>query len=409
MNAATISGTTFQLRTGGGALVAATVAYNAATRIATLTPSAALTAATTYTATVTTGVTDVANNALAGNQAWSFTTAAAGDTTPPTVATISPASGSTGVGLSTTVTATFSEAMNSGTISGTTFELRNASNSALVAANVSYNAGTNTATLTPSAALASSTTYAATVTTGAKDVAGNAMAAPRTWSFTTLTVDTTPPTVTAISPNNGAATVSPTANVTATFSEVMNASTISTSTIELTGAGVGTVPAAVTYDATNRVATLNPTSNLVGGVAYTARVRSGAAGVKDAAQNPLAVDRVWTFTIETTPPTVTSTLPANGATGVSRTANITATFSEVVAVATVTAANFELRDPSGTPVAPTSLTLSTNGRTVTLNPEPRLAPLTTYTLVIKGGASGVTDLAGNPLAGDVSRTFTTRQ
>ena len=71
---------------------------------------------------------------------------------PPTVTSKSPADGATGVSLGTSVTATFSEAMDAATINGTTFELRNASN-ALVSATVSYNAGTKTATLSPSANL----------------------------------------------------------------------------------------------------------------------------------------------------------------------------------------------------------------------------------------------------------------
>ena len=107
----------------------ATVSYDAATRIATLTPGNALAPATTYTATVHGGATDprvkdVAGNALAANSSWSFTTAAAGDTTPPTVTARSPAVGATGVAVATTVTATFSEAIDPATVGASTFELR---------------------------------------------------------------------------------------------------------------------------------------------------------------------------------------------------------------------------------------------------------------------------------------------
>jgi hypothetical protein len=48
-------------------------------------------------------------------------------------------------------------------------------------------AGT-TATFAPSALLANGTTYTATVTTGARDLAGNGLATARTWSFTTVAV-----------------------------------------------------------------------------------------------------------------------------------------------------------------------------------------------------------------------------
>ena len=81
----------------------------------------------------------------------------------------------------------FSEAMNASTINTNTVQLRNSSNQ-LVPATVGYNPGTLTATLTPSALLATSTTYTATVVGGAsgvKDAAGNALAADETWTFTT--------------------------------------------------------------------------------------------------------------------------------------------------------------------------------------------------------------------------------
>jgi Domain of unknown function (DUF4082)/Bacterial Ig-like domain/Bacterial Ig domain len=79
--------------------------------------------------------------------------------------------------------------MNATTINTSTIELRNAGN-ALVPATVIYDAGTFTATLTPSSALTAPATYTATVKGGAtdprtKDSADNALAASVSWSFTT--------------------------------------------------------------------------------------------------------------------------------------------------------------------------------------------------------------------------------
>jgi Domain of unknown function (DUF4082)/Bacterial Ig-like domain/Bacterial Ig domain len=118
-----------------------------------------------------------------------FTTASGPDTTPPTVAAMSPANGATGVSATTVVTATFGEAMNATTINTSTFELRNAGN-VLVPATVTYDAGSFTATLTPSSSLAAPATYTVTVKGGAtdprvKDAADNALAASVTGSFTT--------------------------------------------------------------------------------------------------------------------------------------------------------------------------------------------------------------------------------
>ena len=126
------------------------------------------------------------------------------------------------------------------------------------------------------------------------------------------TADTTAPTVTGTAPADGATGVAVTADVTGTFSEAMNTSTITATTFTL-AAGTTTVPAAVTYDGTTRVATLNPTADLAAGTVYTATIKGGTGGVKDAAGNPLAADKTWTFT----------TAPAGGST--SQTVTLTAT------------------------------------------------------------------------------------
>jgi Bacterial Ig-like domain len=91
-----------------------------------------------------------------------------------------PAAKTTGVAVTTNPTATFNEAVRASTIS---FTLKNSSGSS-IGASVVYNSSTNTATLTPFAALAESTTYTATVS-GAKDTAGDSMSGPVSWSFTT--------------------------------------------------------------------------------------------------------------------------------------------------------------------------------------------------------------------------------
>ena len=96
------------------------------------------------------------------------------DTTPPSVSASNPASGATGVPTTTTVSATFSEALQAGSAAIAVGGVAGAS---------SYDAASRTITFTPSSPLAASTSYTATVT-GARDAAGNTMV-PYTWSFTT--------------------------------------------------------------------------------------------------------------------------------------------------------------------------------------------------------------------------------
>jgi hypothetical protein len=105
------------------------------------------------------------------------------DTTRPTVSSTSPSNGATGVTLGSTISATFSEAMTISTLTSATFTLAPTSGGAAVVGTIAITG--NTATLTPLAGLTASTQYTATVTTGAKDAAGNALAANFTWVFNT--------------------------------------------------------------------------------------------------------------------------------------------------------------------------------------------------------------------------------
>jgi hypothetical protein len=178
MNASKINTSSFTLKQGSTA-VAGTVTYSGLT--ASFTPSAALIASAVYTATITTAATDVAGNALASNYTWNFTTAAAADLTPPTVLSSVPVSGAASISTSTKVSATFSETMDATTITNLSFSLNQGSTS--ITGTVSYTG--MTATFSPSAALAGNTVYTATITTGAKDVSGNALTSNYTWSFTT--------------------------------------------------------------------------------------------------------------------------------------------------------------------------------------------------------------------------------
>ena len=173
MNAGSVSASSFTLDNG----VTGTVAY--ADLTATFTPSADLDFSTTYTATITTAVTDLAGNALGANQQWSFTTAAEPDSTPPTVTAVSPLDTATDIAIDSTITATFSEAMNAGSVTASSFTLDNGATGT-----VTYNG--LIATFTPSADLDFSTTYTATITTAVTDLAGNALVAQQQWSFTTI-------------------------------------------------------------------------------------------------------------------------------------------------------------------------------------------------------------------------------
>ena len=103
-------------------------------------------------------------------------TGGGGDTTPPKVSSTSPANNATGVSRTANVIATFSEAMNEASVEAAgVVSLRKSSGGAAVGASVTYNPTTKKVTLNPNLSLASNTLYSAKVTTGATDLAGNAL------------------------------------------------------------------------------------------------------------------------------------------------------------------------------------------------------------------------------------------
>ena len=112
------------------------------------------------------------------------------DRTPPTVTSLTPTDGATGVNAGSSVSATFSEPMQNSSVSASTFKLKDPAGNA-VAATVTYDSTTNTATLAPQVALQYGVTYRAVLQAGgATDLAGNALTADAQTSFT---VESSPP------------------------------------------------------------------------------------------------------------------------------------------------------------------------------------------------------------------------
>jgi hypothetical protein len=180
-----------------------------------------------------------------------------------------------------------------------------------VAGTVTYAAVGATSVFTPSSNLAPNTLFTATVTTGAKDLAGNTLAANTSWSFTTAaSADTTPPHVIATNPTDKAVSVAINHTVNATFDKAMNPATINTATFTLST--TGPVPQAISgtlaYDAGSQTATFTPGSALSASTQFTATVTTG---VSDLAGNAPATNYVWTFTTGTRP--TIAPIPLGGA------------------------------------------------------------------------------------------------
>jgi hypothetical protein len=468
MDPATVAGSSFTLApSAGGTAVPATIVASAGNTTFTLDPSADLAPATAYTATVTTAVEDVAGNPLAGAQAWSFTTAAEPppsgtgallfeggravveaedhDARVPrsardwaevagpagAVGTALHAAPDAGARITTAIPTTSPEVAyrvrfpSAGThqlwlrvhgiSNGNT--LHAGLDGQATAQNLAVATGAwrwiKAAVSVPSAG--EHTVHAwmredglhldrllVTADTAFVPAGTGPAATPRE----DLAPDTAPPAVVGRAPAPGATDVAPGANVAATFSEPMDPATLTGATLMLApAAGGAAVAGAVTASADRTVATLDPAAPLALGTEYRATVTTGAA---DAAGNPLPAAVEWTFTTtppDTTAPTLTGRVPADGATGVPPSAAVvTATFSEPMDPATLSAAAFSLAPAAGGPAVPAAIAASAGGTVFTLDPTEALAPSTAYAVTVTTGAR---DAAGNPLAAPAGWSFTT--
>ena len=450
LDPATVNTSTFELRNPSGVLVPATVGWNAAALTATLTPSAPLTASTVYTVTLrggATGMKDLAGNALAADIGWSFTTGT--DGCPCTIwpSTATPAVASTSDTRATNLGVKFRSDV-SGFITGIRF-YKGSANTGTHVGRLWTSTGQLLATATFTGETASGwqqvnfgTPVAITANTVyvASYRAPNGRFAVNSNYFATSGQDRPPlhalqngvsggngvfvrggasafPTSTSQASNYwvdvvfvsslGPDTTAPTVTITAPTS----APTFSTSTNPLTVSGtasdaVGVTQVSWTNDRGGSGVATGTASWSVSGVPLQTGVNLITVTARDAANN-LGTDTLSvTYTPDTTAPTVTGRSPAVGATNVALGTNVTATFNEALDPATVSTSTFELRNPGGALVA---ATVGWNAATLTatLTPSAPLTASTVYTATLRGGATGMKDLAGNALAANVTWSFTT--
>ncbi len=391
MDPASISNSTFTLQKAGTP-VAGTTTYAGTT--ASFSPTADLSANTLYTATISKDAKNKDGKSMLKDYTWTFTTSAKSDLILPTVTLTDPLNSAVGVALSKVVKITFSEAMDASTITSLTIAVRQGTTS--VSGAVTYAA--SVATFTPTAILLPGKVYTVTVTTGVKDMAGNAMSVERVISFTTGDApDTVLPTISSTNPANNAIGIAQNKVVSIIFSEAMTATTINASTFTLFQ-GATAVAGVVAYSGTT--ATFTPTADLTNGLVYTATIKTGA---KDLAGNALAANTVWSFTVgppDVVAPLVSSTSPMDNATGVANNKVVAITFNEAMDPLTINANTFSLKQ--GTTVVPGTVAYA--GVIATFTPTNILTAGLTYTATVTTGAK---DLAGNAFAVDKVWSFTT--
>ena len=224
------------------------------------------------------------------------------------------------------------------------------------------------------------------------------------------------PVLIAQTPASGAVNVPVANNITARFSVLMQGVSQGTNTTALNGSTnvrlfLGTAAGVrqnvnVAFNVLNSTVTINPTANLLPSTVYTVVITGGscapASGIRTLLGTCAAFATTsWSFTTEVAnpAPTVIATNPAANAANVDRKAGaITATFSEPVTGATATTAT--IARTGGGVIAATVTGNGTN--TITITPAANLRANTSFTVTLRGGATAIRDLTGQPL---VTRTW----
>jgi hypothetical protein len=395
----------FSMTTGGNA-VPGTFTYSTNDQTVTFTPATLLTASTIYTVNYSTQITDTVGNPLANPGSFSFVTGSSNQTSGPFVTLLDPPNGTLNVGLNVKPHVIFNEPVNELTVPAA-LSLSNENGGPIVPAIVTVAANRLSATITPSAQLLPNTGYGVNIC-GYTDIAGNSGYCLSGSTFVTgTTADTSHVTVSTIIPSSAQTGVPLNALIVAVMSNTIDPTSITNNSITVTPSGGSAIAGTVSLASDGVTLTFSPSASLTASKVYTISV-SGFADIEGNSVTPFTS----TFTAGTSSYgassfALSSTTPANKATGVSVTSPVTFTMSNLIDAASVNTQTVEVEvcfdGAACTSTEYVAGTYSVNGTTVTFT------PLTQYpaNTVIGMYVNGLMDEAGNVANQPKFGTFTT--
>lgn len=384
LDPATVSNSVIAVSTGGNPVAGTVTLGNGGTTLTWL-PTTLLTASTNYSVTLS-GVTDQAGNLLTPFTS-SFTTAASGtaNTTTPSVVSVSPANGATAVPTSSVIVLTFNEAIDLTSVSDTTVPIQVSSLGAVAGSYALDSTGT-VLTFTPLSPLPGNATVSVSVINqGLLDLSGN-LSGSYYSTFTTGTgTDTTSPTVTMVTPSNGATGITPNTPVVLTFSKSLNPNTVTAGNLAVLVNGT-VQPEGISRSADNRVITLGGTS-----LAASSTVTVLATGgLTDLSGNPVVnFQSQFTTAAASVGPTVTSQRPGNGATQIPSTASVVLYLSQPMNASTLTGA---LHVSQNGVIVGGTTQVSDNGQVVQFFPSSSWLPSAVVQVFLDSSAQSVSGI-----------------
>jgi len=321
------------------------------------------------------------------------------DRVAPQVVSTNPANGTSTPNLSAPIKIKFSEDMDPTLFTSSTLIVKQ--NGAVTTQTITYDPSTYEVTLTPQSAYTNGSTIDVTViggVNGVKDLAGNALVSDYKFSFVAGTIEA----ITVRSPSAGIGWYAgKTRNITWETSGV-----------------IPNVKIEVSYNNGGLWQTITATTPNTG--SYTWNIPANVSGdfclirVSDASDGvPSGTSANFEIFIDNNAPVVTGTYPASGESGIASDVTMVATFEDAYGVdrATLNANNIRVSGSIGGSYSITPPTASYQmvaGKAVTTSTFSATTPFVNGELVtvhLVGGASGISDWAGNTIS-DYSWSFT---
>ena len=391
----TVTNSSITVTPSGGSAVAGTVTLASDNVTLTFVPNAALTKSKLYNVSVG-GFTDVQGNPVTAFTS-SFTTGTTSyGSSSFTLLSTSPVKGAGNISVTSPVTFTMSNLVNPASVNAQTVEVcLDSCGNTYVAGTYSVNGAT--ITFTPLTPYPASTPMGMAVD-GLMDEAGNVISHIDGGTFSTAaTVDHTPPTVT-ITPSNGTTNLGLSTQVVLTFSESIDPTTISLSTVNLFNGDIPLNPS-ISISQNNRTVVLNSSGTaLPAGATLTA---TASHLITDLSGNALAdtTSQFTTMAVVTSAPSVVSSRPANGATNVPANTVITLFTSAPMNPGTISGALYVSQN--GVLVSGAT-TVGGNGQSIVFTPSSAFSAGTPIQVFLNSTAQ---DTYGNNLT-NFAETFT---
>jgi hypothetical protein len=323
------------------------------------------------------------------------------DARPPTLLGVDVAAGAVGVSRTRAFVLTFDEPIGAASVTTATVFLRDQFG---VRYDSSRTVAGPTVTLDPYADLPGDRQFTLVATTGILDRAGNALPATANTVFRTA-IDVASPSVVTAWPPNGQLGVSPRAELRFVFDESMDPATVEAASLQFVDEFGSLVAFTTASSSDQRTLRVRPTS-LVPNRRYTLSFVVGPAAATDVSGNGLVATQQRTFTTgsDVTAPAIATTEPVAGDLGVPTTAAIHVRFDQELDAAWVHGGTVALLvDGNGWPV----VVVRTAVDALRATPVQSLPTNARCQLVLRGGAEGLRDPAGNTLPQDLAVEFTT--